>query len=201
MAQTTIVALAMALSLAMFLQASLGGKIECEDLKETSCAYAVSSSGKRCVLEKQASPAVGGRRSRGGAAAEEEEEEYACRESEIEAEGVKDWVESEECVKACGVDRSALGISSDSLLESHFAKKLCSHQCYHGCPNIVDLYFNLAAGEGVYLPKFCEAQRKNGRREMAELISSGSAAVAPEGPKGVGFYSGGPAPAPEPAFF
>ncbi|KAF7147004.1 hypothetical protein RHSIM_Rhsim03G0186700 [Rhododendron simsii] len=46
---------------------------------------------------------------------------------------------------ACGLGRSVLGISSDSLLEAHFLQKLCSTQCYNSCPNIVDLYFNLAA--------------------------------------------------------
>ncbi|MDO8030373.1 hypothetical protein OC709_02580 ['Planchonia careya' phytoplasma] len=87
------------------------------------------------MLEKQV------RRGSGG-------EAYTCRASEIDADQLKDWVETDHCVEACGLDRTALGISSDSLLESRFTQKLCSPQCYHGCPNIVDLYFNLAAGEG-----------------------------------------------------
>ncbi|KAI3458146.1 hypothetical protein Pfo_014809 [Paulownia fortunei] len=166
---------ALVLVLALFVQGTLG-KIECEDLNKDSCAYAVSSSGKRCVLEKHLL--------RSGV------EEYACGTSEIEADKVKDWIESEDCIKACGLDRSALGISSDSLLESHFARKLCSNECYGSCPNIVDLYFNLAAGEGVFLPKFCEAQGANARREMAEIKSSGYVTPAPESPqyvKGVNF--------------
>lgn len=110
------------------------GGITCENLNEDACAFAVSSSGDRCVLEKHVK--------RSG------KEVYVCRTSEIEADKVKDWVETDRCINACGLDRKSLGISSDSLLESGFTQKLCSAQCYNVCPNIVDLYFNLAAGEG-----------------------------------------------------
>ncbi|XP_027110309.1 uncharacterized protein LOC113762485 [Coffea eugenioides] len=172
-----------ALACALCVQ-STSGNIACEDLKEDSCAYAVSSSGKRCVLEKHV------RRSG--------EEKYTCRASDIEAEKLKDWIETDKCIEACGVDRHALGISSDSLLEPQFTHKLCSSACYRSCPNIVDLYFNLAAGEGVYLPKLCEAQRGHGRREMAEIKSSGMVAPGPEsdGGKPVSFYIVAPAPPP-----
>lgn len=83
------------------------------------------------------------------------EEAYICRTSEIQVDNnniykLKDWIETDECLGACGLQRNVLGISSDSLLESQFRKKLCSAQCYHNCPNIVDLYFSLAAGEGIY---------------------------------------------------
>ncbi|XP_047974099.1 uncharacterized protein LOC125216431 isoform X2 [Salvia hispanica] len=152
--------LALLLALALLVQAAFGN-MECENLEKESCAYAVSSTGKRCVLEKHV------RRSG--------EEEYACTASDIDADKLKNWIESDECIEACGLDRSELGISSDSLLEARFAKQLCSNRCYHNCPNIVDLYFNLAAGEGVYLPKFCEARGPNARREMAEIKSSGYA--------------------------
>lgn len=107
------------------------------------------------------------------------EEAYTCKTSEIEADKLKDHIETNQCIKACGLDRKSLGISSDSLLESHFTNRLCSSQCYQSCPNIVDLYFNLAAGEGVFLPKLCEAQGVNARREMAELKSSGFVAPGP----------------------
>ncbi|XP_057475331.1 uncharacterized protein LOC130763434 [Actinidia eriantha] len=163
----------LALALALFVQGIVGGAIECENLNKDSCAFAVSSSGKRCVLEKSVR--------RGG------EEVYVCRASEIKADKVKDWVETDECVEACGLDRKALGISSDSLLESHFTQKLCSTKCYDGCPNVVDLYFNLAAGEDVFLPKLCEAQGENARRGMAEIKSSGYAAPGPEGVHPVNF--------------
>ncbi|CBI22724.3 uncharacterized protein LOC100251502 [Vitis vinifera] len=172
----------LALTLAVCVQGSLGG-ITCENLNKDTCAYAVSSSGKRCVLEKHV------RRSG--------EEAYVCRTSEIEADKVKDWVESDQCIEACGVDRKSLGISSDSLLECGFTHKLCSSQCYNSCPNIVDLYFNLAAGEGVFLPKLCEAQRGDARREMAEIRSSGF--VAPGPVSGVNPVKFGVAPAVAPA--
>ena len=63
-------------------------------------------------------------------------------------EGLAEYMETDECVNACGVDRKSVGISSDSLLEPQFMSKLCSPNCYQKCPNIVELYFNLAAGEG-----------------------------------------------------
>ncbi|KAF5480414.1 hypothetical protein F2P56_001167 [Juglans regia] len=153
----------LALALALFVQGTLGGII-CEHLDQDTCAFAVSSSGKRCVLEKHVK--------RSG------EEAYTCRTSEIEVDKLKEWIETDQCIKACGLDRKTLGISSDSLLESRFTEKLCSPQCYESCPNVADLYFNLAAGEGVFLPKLCEAQT-NPRRGMSEIRSSGFVAPGP----------------------
>ncbi|XVF12501.1 hypothetical protein REPUB_Repub08aG0124400 [Reevesia pubescens] len=157
----------------------VGWEITCEHLDQDTCAYAVSSAGKRCVLEKHVK--------RSG------EKEYTCRTSEIEADKIKNWIETDQCVKACGLDRKSFGISSDSLLESRFTEMLCSHQCYNSCPNLVDLYFNLAAEEGVFLPKLCEAQGANARRGMAEIRSSGL--VAP-GPASSGMKLLGVAPGP-----
>ncbi|XP_008811495.2 uncharacterized protein LOC103722643 [Phoenix dactylifera] len=101
--------------------------------------------------------------------------EYQCRTSDVVVHRMSAWIETDECVRACGVDRNSVGISSDSLLEPQFTEKLCSPACHRNCPNIVDLYFNLAAGEGVFLPKLCEARRVNPRRAMVELLSSGAA--------------------------
>ncbi|KAH0724664.1 hypothetical protein KY290_000470 [Solanum tuberosum] len=155
-----------AFTLALCVQVTLGS-ITCENLNKDSCAFAISSTGKRCVLEKSL------RRSG--------EQVYTCRTSEIEADNkLKNRIETDNCIQSCGVNRNTLGISSDSLLECHFTKKLCSPECYKHCPNIVDLYFNLAAGEGVYLPRLCEEQGGNGRRGMAEIRSSGIVAPAPE---------------------
>jgi len=81
------------------------------------------------------------------------EEAYTCRTSEIEADRLRNWIETDQCIKACGLDRKSLGISSDTLLESRFAQQLCSPQCYDSCPNVVDLYFNLAAAEGNLINK------------------------------------------------
>ncbi|KAL3714185.1 hypothetical protein ACJRO7_006169 [Eucalyptus globulus] len=169
----------LALAIAFGVQGTLGD-IACENLDQGSCAFAVSSTGKRCVLEKQV------RRSG--------EEGYTCRSSEIEADNLKDHIETDECIAACGLDRKTLGVSSDSLLESRFTQKLCSSGCYENCPNIVDLYFSLAAGEGVFLPKLCEAQRGIARRGMGEIRSSGH--VAPGPIHSVQFIGAAPATAP-----
>ncbi|KAM7461101.1 hypothetical protein LguiA_029222 [Lonicera macranthoides] len=175
-------AIFLALAFAFCLQATLGS-IECENLNKDSCAFAVSSSGKRCVLEKHVR--------RSGV------EVYDCYTSEIDADKLKDWIETDECLKACSLDRNVLGISSDSLLESHFTQSLCSPQCYNSCPNIVDLYFNLAAGEGVYLPKLCEAMGEKTRRGMQEINSSGFVASCPiSGRKMSENYVAAPAMAP-----
>ncbi|XP_027359449.1 uncharacterized protein LOC113868082 [Abrus precatorius] len=153
-----------ALAFFVAVQGTLGA-IECEKLSHEKCAFAVSYEGKRCVLEKSVK--------RSG------EEAYTCKTSEIEADKQKDHIETDQCVKVCGLNRKSFGISSDSLLESRFTQKLCSPQCYQSCPNVVDLYFNLAAGEGVFLPKLCESQGENARRGMAEMKSSGIVAPGP----------------------
>ncbi|XP_048235794.1 uncharacterized protein LOC8273464 [Ricinus communis] len=144
----------------LFLHAALG-EIVCEDLPEDVCAFSIASSGKRCLLETYAN--------------REGKVEYQCRTSEVVVERMADYIESDECVKACGVDRNSVGISSDALLEPQFTAKLCSPACYQKCSNIVDLYFNLAAGEGAFLPDLCDASRTNPHRSMIQLMSSGVA--------------------------
>lgn len=116
---------------------SLAAEIICEEIPTDMCAFAVASSGKRCTLETEA-------------AGEGGEMEYRCRTSEVVVEkvAVAGYVESDRCVAACGVDRKSIGISSDALLEPQFVAGLCSPDCYDNCPNIVDLYYNLAIGEG-----------------------------------------------------
>ena len=115
----------------------IAAEIVCEELPNDICAFTISSSGKRCLLETCAIK-------NGGV-------EYQCRTSEVVVEKMADYIETDACVKACGVDRKSVGISSDALLEPQFTAKLCSPACYQNCPNIVDLYFNLAAGEGKIL--------------------------------------------------
>ncbi|GJU80753.1 putative PAR1 protein [Tanacetum coccineum] len=168
---------------AFSIQATLGS-IACENLNKDSCAFAVSSGGKRCVLEKSV------RRSG--------EEVFVCSTSQIDTDKLTNWIETDECLEACGLNRNVLGISSDSLLESKFTQKLCSTQCYNGCPNIVDLYFNLAAGEGVYLPSLCQTQGDNKRRGMSEIRSSGFVAPGPVVPVKL-LTDGSPVMAPSPA--
>ncbi|KAJ0681137.1 hypothetical protein HanPI659440_Chr16g0632361 [Helianthus annuus] len=159
------------------------GSVACENLNKDSCAFAVSSSGKRCVLEKNV------RRSG--------EEVFVCSTSQIDTDHVTNWIESDRCLEACGLDRNVLGISSDSLLDSRFMQKLCTTQCYNGCPNIVDLYFNLAVGEGVYLPSLCQTRGDNKRRGMSEIRSSGYVAPGPMVPAKL-MANGSPAMAPSP---
>nr|GMC69963.1 uncharacterized protein LOC109174906 [Ipomoea batatas]GMC76336.1 uncharacterized protein LOC109174906 [Ipomoea batatas]GME02840.1 uncharacterized protein LOC109174906 [Ipomoea batatas] len=141
----------------------------CENLPTSVCAFSVSSSGKRCVIED--SVLVDGK------------VDYKCKTSEVVvgSSTSEEYLETDECVKACGVSRKSVGMSSDALLDSTFTGKLCSHACYNKCPNLVDLYSNVAAGEGVYLPDFCEKRRSGGsRRAMAELQSGSGSALAPE---------------------
>ncbi|KAM0991389.1 hypothetical protein ACFX13_009941 [Malus domestica] len=84
-----------------------------------------------------------------------------------------EYIETDECIKACGIDRKAIGISSDSLFDPRVLNMLC----YHRCPNIIELYFNMAVGEGVFLPYRCEKQRSNPHRAMEEISSYGDASA------------------------
>jgi len=133
------------------------GVMVCEKLPMQVCAFSVASSRTRCVLEKSI--------------LRDGDVQYECQSSDVIAEEIGERIETEECIKACGVERMAVGMSSDALMEGGFTRKLCSPQCYNNCPNIVDLYFNLAAGEGIYLPSLCEAHRSENRRAMSQVIS------------------------------
>lgn len=76
------------------------------------------------------------------------EAELACKTSEVVVPEMANYIETDACVDACGVDRNSVGISSDFLHEPRFAAKLCSSACFQSCPNIVDLYDNVVSGEG-----------------------------------------------------
>jgi len=65
------------------------------------------------------------------------------------AEKQEEWIESDECINACGLERMSVGLSTDLLLDSHFADMFCSSECLNNCPNLIDLYVSLAAGEGI----------------------------------------------------
>ncbi|XP_052171807.1 uncharacterized protein LOC127787823 [Diospyros lotus] len=160
MASSTKLSFVFFLSCSLFLQATLG-EITCENLPTDICSFSISSAGKRCLLENNL--------------AGDGKVEFQCTTSEVAVERMALYIETDECVAACGVDRNWVGISSDALLEPDFTAKLCSPSCYHNCPNIVDLYSNLAAGEGVFLPDLCEKQRTNPEGAMVELLSSGAA--------------------------
>merc|ERR1712183_39805 len=166
----------------LFLHAALA-ELVCEDLPKSVCAFSIASSGKRCLLETSV--------------AGDGSVEYQCRTSEVVVERMAEYIETDQCVKACGVDRNSVGISSEALLEPQFTAKLCSPACYQKCPNIVDLYFNLAAGEGVFLPELCERQRSSPHRIMSELLSSGVAPGPTSGnPSVASIHRTASAPAP-----
>ncbi|KAL7124826.1 hypothetical protein ABFS83_14G074800 [Erythranthe nasuta] len=150
---------------AIFLQGALG-ELVCEELPVELCSFSIASSGKRCVLETWESSLPG---------------IYQCKTSEVAvAIGMQGYIEKDDCVSACGVDRNTVGISSDSLMETQFTFNLCSPQCYDNCPNIVDLYYNLALAEGVVLGELCKSQRTtSSRRSAIQLQSSSAAAESP----------------------
>ncbi|XP_019160109.1 PREDICTED: uncharacterized protein LOC109156729 [Ipomoea nil] len=148
----------------LFIQTAMGDLV-CEQLPVGICSFSIASSGKRCLLETYAS---------GDGAME-----LQCKTSEIVVVGtnmhMREHIETDECISACGVDRKSVGISSDSLLDHRFTAKLCLPQCYHNCPNIVDLYYNLASEEGVLLPDLCKAVRSSAGRATSRFLSSGAA--------------------------
>ncbi|MCD7472910.1 hypothetical protein HAX54_014327 [Datura stramonium] len=157
---------------ALLLQGALGDFV-CEELPTNVCGFAISTSGKRCLLENSAG--------------KDGKVENQCKTSEVVVETMKDHIETDECINACGVDRNSVGISSDSLLEPRFAAKLCSPACYEHCANIIDLYYNLAVEtrevddnlffeNRVYLPDICDQQKNGAHRAVIELSSNGAAA-------------------------
>ncbi|XP_052174626.1 uncharacterized protein LOC127789711 [Diospyros lotus] len=157
------------------------GEVICEELPIDACSFSIASSGKRCLLENYVKP--------------DGRVEYQCRTSDVIVQRMAEHIESDECVAACGVDRNSVGISSDAFLEPQFTARLCSPNCFQNCPNIVDLYYNLAAGEGVFLPDLCERQKTNPRRAMIELLSSGAA----PGPVSMDLHGAGASTADAPA--
>ncbi|KAG6693124.1 hypothetical protein I3842_10G150500 [Carya illinoinensis] len=145
----------------LFLHAATA-ELVCENLPNNVCAFSISSSGKRCLLETSV-------------ASDHGKVEYQCKTSEVLVNGMTEYIETDKCVEACGADRKTVGTSSDALLDAKSTTKLCSPDCSQMCPNIVDLYSNLAAGEGGNLPVLCEKQRVNPHRSMSELLGSGVA--------------------------
>ncbi|KAL9371603.1 hypothetical protein Peur_036743 [Populus x canadensis] len=148
------------LALSLLLNGALG-ELVCEQLPVDLCSYSIATSGKRCLLENYATKDGGVK--------------YQCKTSEVAVDKLNEWIEIDECITACGLSRNTVGISSDSLLQPQFLTKLCSKSCSQACPNIVDLYSNLALAEGVYLPNLCASPR----RAMYQTRSNGDAAPAP----------------------
>ncbi|KAK9144371.1 hypothetical protein Sjap_004274 [Stephania japonica] len=143
--------------------------ISCENLPADYCAFAISSEGMRCVLGKYyAYDYVEGRRVT----------KFVCRSSGVFVPNMLNWVETHKCIKACGVERHSIGMTYSELLwQPKFMKRLCCHSCYYECPNIVDLFFNLALGEGQYLPRLC--RRHRGKHEPVQGSSTTRPGASP----------------------
>ncbi|KAG6548918.1 hypothetical protein Mapa_009681 [Marchantia paleacea] len=107
--------------------------LRCHMLPAEECAFAVDSSGKRCVLMEYNDAAVSIVRS--------------CETSDISVgdDSPTEYIETEQCVRACGVQKMTIGFArSTNLPTDQFMLKLCSWECKHNCPNLVDLYNTVA---------------------------------------------------------
>ncbi|KAL1558037.1 hypothetical protein AAHA92_08550 [Salvia divinorum] len=163
------------LAFALILEGAFG-ELVCEELPSGMCSFSIASSGRRCVLETLQT--------------DDGDVELQCKTSEVIAMNVPPaYIETDECVSACGLERKSVGISSDSLLETRFTLKLCSPQCYYNCPSIVDLYQNLALAEGVFLADLCKFETTSSRRSVIQLQSSGAAASGPVSASGSPAYA------------
>lgn len=120
--------------------------LECTMLPVEECAFAVSYDGYRCVLERQLSNDM-----------------HVCQKSNIKVgeDAPVEYIETDSCVKACGVSRMTIGFSTDEVYSNRFISKMCSWECREACLNLVDLYSNIIAGEGVTLAEFCGEQRRS----------------------------------------
>ncbi|CAL4893864.1 unnamed protein product [Urochloa decumbens] len=167
MASTLAAVFAILLALALAGHPACGApRLSCEELPPDVCAFAVSSGGLRCVLERTPE---GAHRCQTSAAVA-----VAARGLMPAAGG---WVETDACVRACGVDRAALGlpVASAAADDRRSLRALCSPACRDGCPNVVDLYATVAAAEGMSLPALCEAQKNAGNRRM--MMGGGMAPI------------------------
>ncbi|CAN6350896.1 unnamed protein product [Urochloa humidicola] len=176
---STLAILVVALAVAVQFAHGAAARLSCEELPPGACAFAVSSAGLRCVLERtpegahrcQTSAVAAGAAARG-----------------LMPAAAGGWVETDACVRACGADRAALGlpVASAAAEERRAIRALCSPACRDGCPNVVDLYATVAAAEGVSLPALCEAQKSAGRRMMmgggGMMAPVGAPMVAPAAP-------------------
>ncbi|KAL0424552.1 UNVERIFIED_CONTAM: hypothetical protein Sradi_0990000 [Sesamum radiatum] len=113
--------------------------------------------------------------------------DYTCKTSKVLVEKLLGYIETDQCVNACGVYCEFKGISSKAFLSSEFAAHLCSPACYQNCPNIVGLFSNFAVDEGVSLPTLRQNQKEN-HRAILEILSNGGA-------------NSGPMAAPAPSYF
>ncbi|KAL3700134.1 hypothetical protein R1sor_018156 [Riccia sorocarpa] len=126
-----------------------GFKLECHMLPIDQCAFAVDSEGSRCVLETIITDNV--------------IIAYMCQKSDIPVgeDSPVEYVESDECIEACGAERLTVGFSTDAFTTTGFTSKLCSRRCRDNCPNLIDLYSNIVAGEGTTISELCSEHRRS----------------------------------------
>jgi hypothetical protein len=132
-----------------------GGQLACEDLSADVCAFAVSSAGRRCVLERTPDGA------------------QRCQTS-ASAVGV----ETEACVRACGVDRAVLGLPIASAMaegDRRSFSALCSSACRDVCPDVVDLYATVAAAEGACIAEYRTCKRASRVCIVDDFLTYGTA--------------------------
>lgn len=163
--QQALLALVVALVVVPLARADF--QLECSMLPAEECAFAVSYTGNRCVLDKAL-----------------RSDHYTCETSNVKAgeDSPVEYVESNECVQACGVDRMTVGFSTDELTSHAFITKMCSRQCRNNCANLVDIYSNIIAGEGLTLSEFCGEQRRAQLIASRRLIDSAALAPGAEAP-------------------
>ncbi|KAH7438390.1 hypothetical protein KP509_04G013000 [Ceratopteris richardii] len=87
--------------------------------------------------------------------------------SSIIAEKPKGLLESDQCIKTCGLQRLSVGFSTDALMEDETVQKLCLSDCRKKCPNINDLFTKLAEGEGIDLDSMCKDVKEKIQRHIA----------------------------------
>ncbi|CAL1402176.1 unnamed protein product [Linum trigynum] len=157
-----------ALSSLLILNGAIGDLI-CEELPVELCAYSISDTGKRCVLEN-----------------------YLARKGMRHASTTAALTETV----------SAIASSSDYLLSPNFVAKLCSQPCFSYCPNILDLYSNLAQAEGMNLHDICIRGNAVSRSALYILpkssggVDGGAAGTAGEGNGAIGAPVGSPLSSP-----
>ncbi|KAL0344496.1 UNVERIFIED_CONTAM: hypothetical protein Sradi_4280900 [Sesamum radiatum] len=130
-------------------------EVVCEDLPQNLCTFAIAAS--RCVLENYKS--------------EEGSVDYTCKTSEVVVERLAGYIETDECVNACGVDRNSFFFLVIAFYYSSTEYALLA-------PADWNLYFYNKMQE--YFCQHCEKHKTSPHRAMLELLSSsGGAAAAP----------------------
>ena len=68
--------------------------------------------------------------------------------SKIVTDSFHSWIEDNKCIQACGLNRMSVGLSSDFLGEHELQRSICGNSCLEECLNVVEIFTNLASGEG-----------------------------------------------------